>query len=591
MSSLANDDLTRLAFSVYENRGVYALLIGSGLSRAAEIPTGWEITIDLIRRVAMTQGVEERVDRDWVTWYRNSTGKEPDYSELVSGLGLSSDERRSILHSYIEPSAEDREEGRKVPTNAHYAIADLVRSGYVRVIVTTNFDRLLENALRERGVEPTVVASVDALKGAEPITHTNCYLLKLHGDYKDTRILNTNTELSKYPPEYDALLDRIFDEYGLIVCGWSGEWDDALRAAITRSPTRRYSTFWAVFGKLNTHAEKLIKHQDGRSISITGANDFFMKIRDRVDTLSRAHRRNPQSVDLLINSVKRYLEKSEYRIRLDELLTSEVQSLLERLETAALSPHNTGGVKEFRRRVAVYESATESLARIAGVLGRWGNDSEFKATIDIIQAIHSYASQERSGPEFWLALRSYPAVLLVAAYGIGLVRGERWDTLHRLLTETIESEGCLKSKRIVEELSLGFWKGDRNGYWQNLEGLDKHKTALSDHLCDLFQKWGESFIGIIPNFEQLYETWEIISLFAYCECYDLTNDFEDFTHILLPVGRSRSHRDTRDRILELIQNSDFKYKLLDAGFGKGQRKFFDATMIILQRTIEYIELG
>src|SRR4051812_30108201 len=42
---LISDPLTQLSFSVYENRGVFALLIGSGLSRAAEIPTGWEITL------------------------------------------------------------------------------------------------------------------------------------------------------------------------------------------------------------------------------------------------------------------------------------------------------------------------------------------------------------------------------------------------------------------------------------------------------------------------------------------------------------------------------------------------------------------
>jgi hypothetical protein len=40
MSILAGDPLTQLAFSIYENKGVYALLVGSGLSRAAEIPTG-----------------------------------------------------------------------------------------------------------------------------------------------------------------------------------------------------------------------------------------------------------------------------------------------------------------------------------------------------------------------------------------------------------------------------------------------------------------------------------------------------------------------------------------------------------------------
>jgi hypothetical protein len=36
----------------------------------------------------------------------------------------------------------------------------------------------MESALRERGIEPTVIASVDALAGAEPLTHTACYRLQ-----------------------------------------------------------------------------------------------------------------------------------------------------------------------------------------------------------------------------------------------------------------------------------------------------------------------------------------------------------------------------------------------------------------------------
>ena len=322
MTLLIDDHLTRLSFSIYENRGVYAFLIGSGLSRAAQIPTGWEITLDLIRRVAMAQGEEEQAD--WITWYRKKTGKEPDYSQLVGELGLSADERRAILHSYIEPTAEDREEGRKLPTAAHYAIADLVNLGYVRVIITTNFDRLMESALRERGVEPTIVAGVDMLKGAEPLTHSTCYLLKLHGDYKDSRIMNTEMELSTYPPEYDTLLDRIFDEHGLVVCGWSGEWDHALRAAISRTPARRYSMYWAARGKPSSGAEDLIAQRNGVLVAIADADTFLADIRNRAETLSRTHRQNPQSIELLVNSTKRYLGRPEHRIELDELLTSEV---------------------------------------------------------------------------------------------------------------------------------------------------------------------------------------------------------------------------------------------------------------------------
>ena len=127
MSLFADDPLTQIAFSVYENKGVFALLLGSGLSRAAEIPTGWEITLDLIRRVAQAQGRPQQPD--WAAWYREQTGQEPDYSTLLEELGASPEERRSILHSYIEPTEDDRAEERKVPTAAHRAIADLVRGG------------------------------------------------------------------------------------------------------------------------------------------------------------------------------------------------------------------------------------------------------------------------------------------------------------------------------------------------------------------------------------------------------------------------------------------------------------------------------
>jgi hypothetical protein len=89
----------------------------------------------------------------------------------------------------------------------------------VRVIVTTNFDRLLELALAEVGVVPTTLATPDAVAGALPLAHTNCTIVKVHGDYVDARIRNTPEELAQYDKRIDKLLDRIFDEHGLVVCG------------------------------------------------------------------------------------------------------------------------------------------------------------------------------------------------------------------------------------------------------------------------------------------------------------------------------------------------------------------------------------
>jgi len=99
MALLQNDPITQLAFSVHENKGVFAILLGSGLSRSAEIPTGWEITLDLVRRVAVAQGIEEQCD--WAQWYRDTTSQEPNYSLLLEEIATSPEERRAILHHYI----------------------------------------------------------------------------------------------------------------------------------------------------------------------------------------------------------------------------------------------------------------------------------------------------------------------------------------------------------------------------------------------------------------------------------------------------------------------------------------------------------
>ena len=582
MSILTNNHLTRLSFSIYENRGVYAFLVGSGLSRAAEIPTGWEITIDLIRRLARAQGEEEQPD--WVAWYRERTGEEPDYTVLVGELGSSRDERRSILDSYIEPTTEDREEGRKLPTVAHYAIAELVQLEFVRVIISTNFDRLLESALRERGVEPTVVSSVDALKGAEPLTHSNCYLLKLHGDYKDARILNMETELSKYPPEYDVLLDRILDEHGLVVCGWSGEWDHALRSAVLRSPNRRYSMFWAARGELGAGAEELIAHRKGIQIRIADADKFLDEVRNRVETLAKTHRQNPQSIDLLVSSTKRYLNKDEHRIQLDDLLTSEARSLVEKLEAENFTAHGNWDAEEFRRRMAIYEATSEPLAQVVSVLGRWRTDSEVTMIMDIVRFICSKANEVSGGLTSWINLLTYPAVLLVTAYGIGLVRSQRWRALHLFLSSEMEDRYRGEPKRVVESLFLWSWGGGNDDYWRMLEGMDRRKTPLSEHLCELFGKWSESSVGVVSSFEELFETWEILGSLTYCENYTLeqlqaanSKDSEPGFE-LMPVGRSGWHHQTRHQIIRHIQSDEIKQNLLKAGFGKGQADFFEAAI-------------
>jgi phosphoglycolate phosphatase-like HAD superfamily hydrolase len=588
VSTRISDALTQLAFALFENKGVIAILLGSGLSRAAEIQTGWEITVDLIRRVAQAQGIGEQ--SDWAEWYRQRTGQEPNYSTLLEELTGSPNERRAILNRYIEASEEDREEGRKIATAAHHAIAELVRQGYIRVIITTNFDRLIENALREIGIEPTVVASVDALSGAEPIAHSACYILKLHGDYKDTRILNTDAELSSYPPEFDRQLDRIFDEYGLIVCGWSGEWDHALRAAFLRAPNRRYPVYWVARGKLRDGAQGLVNHRRARVISATDADSFFTSLLTRVQAVEQTQRQNPLSIELLVRSAKRYLSKSEYRIQLDELFTEEADRVLKELDGPEFDPTKSFNQDDFHHRVQKYESITEPLARMVGVLGRWGeNDSELPLVLSVINSLYRHSEKIGGGTIPYVNIRSYPAVLVFTAYGLGLTYSERWAALHSLFAAEI-SRQHKAPRRVVEELFLETWSGwEQKNCWDQIDGVtDPRRTPLSDHLLKIFTEWGTSFLGLSPDFELMFERFELLGSLAHLERNTPTEihaELEAGQVTWVPYGRLAWHSQNRERLLAEMRRDSMKAALTKAGFAQRNPAFVTLFISNFERMI------
>lgn len=576
--ALFGNPQTQVAFSVYENKGVFALLLGSGLSRAAEIPTGWEITLDLVRRVATAEGVEEQPN--WAQWYRDKHGKEPDYSALLDALSSTPAERRQIIHSYIEPDEEDREEGRKVPTAGHKAIAQLVRDGFIRVIVTTNFDRLMENALIEVGVQPTVVGSPDALKGAEPLAHTACYILKLHGDYKDARILNTEDELGVYPDEYNTLLDRIIDEYGLIVCGWSGEWDAALRAAILRAPNRRYPMFWATRGALKGRGKELCDHRRGVEVPIADADKFFSDLSEQVRTLAGSRKRNPADVDMLIARAKRYLSKAEHAIQLSDLVEEEVRRVIATLDGQALLPHGQFTPEEFQRRVAVYEGAVEGLAKVCGLIGRWGNPQQLRLVIEAVRSLVDHAETVNGGLVVYVETRRYPAVLLYQACALGLTKAEKWQELRQFLDVEIDT-GYDGRKPISEAVFPLNWKGARRDLWNSLAGYGNRYVPLSDHLHDdVFSKWGQSFMATMSGFTTTFMIAEVLGAFAVsgkhtrAEIAEMLsqpgrNGQPNANFFWMPVGRAGYDRDFRTNIKPMFETPAFLGDLAQAGFGGG----------------------
>jgi hypothetical protein len=101
----------------------------------------------------------------------------------------------------------------------------------------------------------------------------------------------------------------------------------------------------------------------------------------------------------------------------------------------------------------------------------------------------------------YLNIRSYPAVLVFTAYGLGLTRSERWHALHSLFEAAI-SRQHKQPRKVVDELFLETWSGlkDQKKFWNQIDGSRTRSTPLSDHLLRIFAEWGKSFVGLSPDF-------------------------------------------------------------------------------------------
>ncbi|MFK0287977.1 SIR2 family protein [Streptomyces sp. NPDC090499] len=425
----------KLAFAMRDTPGGYAVLLGAGASIAAGMPSAWDVQRRLIERLAAAEGVSGIGEPH--IWYQERYGRAATYDGLLAELTNTPFERQAMLRSYFEPDEQEREEGRKRPTVAHRAVARLVAAGHVRIVLTTNFDRLIETALREAGVEPTVVAGSDGAAGLAPLHTIKCLVVHLHGDYlTPTSMLNTPEELDRYAPDVDALLDRVFADYGLVISGWSATWDPALRNALSRSTTRFFASYWTDPRELSEVARELLIHR-GTTYVQTDADTFFAQAADAVDALVDTARQHPASIEVAVAVAKRALSGTGQAISLHDTLRREIS----RVASLPLRTSGPWGAydtsadtqTEHGRRLDTLEAEAELLLALVATTAYWGTNSTDRWWLPSIE--HLGAPLIRDGDTALIRLVQAPATMMVYAAGIAALAAERWATLVRVLHE------------------------------------------------------------------------------------------------------------------------------------------------------------
>ena len=163
-----------------------------------------------------------------------------------------------------------------------------------------------------------------------------------------------------------------------MVCGWSGDWDPALRAALERASSRRYTTYWTTRRRPSAVAQRLIAHRKAEVIQIEDADTFFEKLKEDVTAIEEFSKPHPLSVDVAVTKLKRYMPEPRYRIQLSDLIEETVQEVVEKTSHGGFSPTDPNVDPDaIAKRMQAYEAACAKLTAMAMVGGAWAEREHY----------------------------------------------------------------------------------------------------------------------------------------------------------------------------------------------------------------------
>lgn len=217
----------------------FAWLLGAGVSASAGVPLASSIRDRmLVARYAAEQGLVhqdveladpaflERVHQ----YYDGMNGMPPlgsegDYSAAFELCLPDAGARKTYLAGVV---------GDASPGFGQRVLGGLMASGACDLVVTTNFDSLIERGVLEAQRKGTDLASEHArelnVAGLDSPARAVAALqqrewplvLKLHGDFREKRLMNTDAELREQDATLRQFVVDVSRQFGLIISGYSG---------------------------------------------------------------------------------------------------------------------------------------------------------------------------------------------------------------------------------------------------------------------------------------------------------------------------------------------------------------------------------
>jgi hypothetical protein len=571
-----NNSTTSISFSIFSNKGIYALFLGAGVSKSSGIPTGWDIVLDLIEKLAKLK--KEKCLPDPVEWYKEKYGEEPEYSNILAKLVKSSSERVNFLKPYFEPTDEEFEQGLKLPTPAHKEIARLAKCGYIKVIITTNFDRLLEKAFDEIGVEPVVIRHPDDIDGAMPLVHSDFTLIKINGDYLDSRFLNTQEELSEYNSKLHEYLLRIVSEFGILSCGWSGKWDKGFVNILRQCENYRYYSYWTYVGTCEKELQEIAKFRKGETVGIVSADTFFKEISDNIESLETISDNHPLTSDIAVARLKKYIVKEENKILLHDLIFNQQEEVFSKItEKTDLSLYPDS--KNLLPYLSFVEKCIEPLLPliINGVL--WAKpEHNYLFSTMLSRLSEPPKSSNTKAYEVTKQFYYFPALLTLYTIGLSAIKCKNYKLLLNCFQLKINENDSDYSDQFMIIERINSFLVDPKAMNAILAHGKNYHTPISTYICKYLHPYFTNHIMSEKEYNDTFDVFEYILALNFLHIIG-----DKFGINWAPVGQFQWRKGTlrtRSYMLnDMLMEADkmkSNWELLNSGMFDGKYENYEA---------------
>lgn len=238
------------------------------------------------------------------------------------------------------------------------------------------------------------------------------------------------------------LIDQVFDEYGLIINGWSAEWDKALVESRKGRRSRRYPIFWTAYSKLREAAQELAQRHDAVVLEGVSADDFFPDLISRLESLETLAS-PPLTEAMAIARLKKLLPYREKHIELRDLMEEEVEPIAKLLAARSqlIVPadgfEERNGPRDFESECARLLASSRTLIKLVAtgvMLDRDKLHTDLWVWV-IGQLLRARGQIHGQYHESWVNLSHYPALLVFRAAAMAAVATRHEDVFLRICRE------------------------------------------------------------------------------------------------------------------------------------------------------------